>query len=306
MISLKQITYALAVDQERHFKRAADACNVSQSALSTAISEMESQLGVMIFERDNKKVLVTPLGAQVLAKARNIKLQIDDLHDLTDGLKEPLSFPLTVGVIPTIGPFLLPLVLPAIKKKYPKLQLKLIEGTSAELTESVRTGEIDTAILALPYSIEGLHAFEFWDENFFVVAHKSSSYAEKYNDSNPIASSQITTSDLLLLREGHCLKDHILDACKIKNIESTASVSNATLAGTSLYTLVQMVAGNLGATLVPEMAVKQMKRESRDLRFIPLKDKGPHRKLAFISRLNYSGVNGLQELMGLFKERLQS
>ena len=304
MISLKQITYALAVEQERHFKRAADNCNVSQSALSTAISEMESQLGIMLFERDNKKVLVTPLGEQVLAKAREIKLQVDDLHNLSISLKDPLSFPLTIGVIPTIGPFLLPRVLPKIRKSFPKLELKLVEATSDELIDSVRTGSIDTAILALPYAHDGLHAFSFWEENFYLVAHKSSDYAQKYPDGKAIGSSQINSNDLLLLQEGHCLKDHILDACKIKSGESKSLEDSATLAGTSLYTLVQMVAGNLGVTLVPEMAIKQMSKESRDLRFIPLRDKGPHRKIAFITRLNYSGVSGIEALIDLFKQQL--
>ena len=299
MISFKQINYALAVEQERHFKRAADACNVSQSALSTAVSEMENQLGVMIFERDNKKVLVTPIGEQILAKAREIKLQVEDLHNLSAGKQEPLSYPITIGVIPTIGPFLLPKVLPSVKKAFPRLSLKVVEATSNELVEQVRIGAIDTAILALPYSYGGLHAFSFWEEDFCLVAHKNSDYAKTYAEGNAIASSEIDARDLLLLQEGHCLKDQIIDACKIKSVES-----NASLAGTSLYTLVQMVAGNLGVTLVPEMAVKQMSKESKDLRFIPLKDKGPHRSLAFMTRLNYSGVSGIQALIKVFQATL--
>lgn len=295
MISIKQITYALAVDQERHFKRAAEHCNVSQSALSTAISEMESQLGVMIFERDNKKVLVTPLGEQILAKAREIKLQVDDLHNLSLGQREILSFPMRIGVIPTVAPFLLPRVLPQLRKAFPNLELKLVEEQSAVLIEQVRSGNIDTALLALPYAHDGLHAFEFWQESFYLAVHKSSPYADK----KQILSSEINPSELLLLQDGHCLKDHILDVCKLKS-----ATNSDTLAGTSLYTLVQMVAANMGVTLVPEMAVKQLAKESSQLQFIPLKEKGPHRKIAFISRLSYSGVDSLQELMRLFKSQL--
>jgi len=296
MISLKQINYALAVDKERHFKRAAEFCNVSQSALSTAISEMESQLGVMIFERDNKKVLVTALGEQILAKAREIKFQIDDLHNLSVGHHELLSFPIKIGVIPTIAPFLLPRVFPQMRRSFPKLELKLVEQESSVLVEQVRSGEIDTAILAMPYAHDGLHAFEFWQENFYLAAHKSSRYADKER----ILSSQIDVNELLLLQDGHCLKDHILDVCSLKSLANTN-----TLASTSLYTLVQMVAANMGVTLVPEMAVKQLAKESSQLRFIPLKEKGPHRKVAFITRLNYSGVDSLQELMKLFKAQLK-
>jgi len=295
MISLKQIRYALAVAKERHFKRAAEACNVSQSALSTAISELETQLGVLIFERDNKKVLITPLGEQILKKAQEIKLQVDDLHNLSFSQRDLLSFPMTIGVIPTIAPFLLPKVLPTLRSSYPSLDLKLVEGQSAELIDQVRDGSIDTAILALPYTHDGLHAFEFWQENFFLATHRSSDYAKK----TEVLSSQINTQDLLLLQDGHCLKDHILDVCSLKKADHTG-----TLAGTSLYTLIQMVAANMGTTLVPEMALEQLSKESPQLKFIPLKEKGPHRTIAFISRLSYSRVSSLEALMVLFKQLL--
>ena len=138
MISLKQLTYALAVADTRHFKKAAEQCSISQSALSTAISELETQLGTQLFERDNKKVLVTPAGAKILARAAAIQVELEDIYRLAQTSKEPLSYPLSMGVIPTIGPYLLPKVLPAVRRDYPDFRLTIVEEQSHVLVEKVR------------------------------------------------------------------------------------------------------------------------------------------------------------------------
>ena len=169
MISIKQLTYALAIEKTLHFKRAAELSNISQSALSTALHELEKQLGLQIFERDNKKVLITPVGTQVLERARNILLEVEGLQHLADSQRAPLSFPMTVGVIPTICPYLLPRVFPLLNQRYPQSQLNIIEDQSHVLVEMVRRGEIDTAILALPFPCEGLLCMEFWQEDFYWV-----------------------------------------------------------------------------------------------------------------------------------------
>ena len=150
MISIKQIRYALAVEKTLHFRKAADNCAVSQSALSTALNELEVQLGFQVFERDNKKVLVTPMGRIFLEKARSVSVQIDDILRLRQTDKAPLSTPLTIGMIPTIAPYLLPIVLPAVAARYPAAKLKIVEAQSKELVERVRDGEkldrIDSSI----------------------------------------------------------------------------------------------------------------------------------------------------------------
>lgn len=296
MISLKQLHYALAVEQTRHFKKAADLCFISQSALSTSIAELERQLGVQLFERDNKKVLMTPIGQQFLDKAREVKIQIDDLTRLVDSYKAPLSYPMSIGVIPTIGPYLLPKVLPAVRKTYPNFQLRIIEDQSKILIEKLRDGEIDAAILALPYPIEGLHSFVFLEEDFFWVTHKSDSHGKQ----KEITSKELRHSDLMLLEDGHCMKDHALAACKFKTHESDNSFASA-----SLHTLVQMVAGKMGTTLVPEMALDQLLSGSSELTAVHLNEPGPHRKIAFICRLNYTGVTNIEVLMSLFKKQLK-
>ncbi|BCE01450.1 hydrogen peroxide-inducible genes activator [Marinicellulosiphila megalodicopiae] len=294
MITLKQIQYALNVEKTKHFKNAAQQCFVSQSALSTAISEMENQLGVQIFERDNKQVLITAIGVKVLEHFKKIKQQTDDLYTVIASLDQPLNTPMSIGVIPTIGPYLLPKILPSVRKKYPDFKMTIIEEQSHVLVDKVKSGELDTAILALPYPTEGLHVFEFWQEDFYFVCSTMQSMITN------ISSDQIQTSELMLLQDGHCLKDHALAACSLP-----MSAYNQSLGGTSLYTLVQMVAGNMGVTLVPQMALSSLVEINTELQFTHLNEPGPHRKIAMITRLNYPAVNNIELLMSLFKQSLQ-
>ncbi|GAA5314854.1 MAG: hydrogen peroxide-inducible genes activator [Candidatus Pelagadaptatus aseana] len=296
MITLKQLHYALAVEKTLHFKKAAENCFVSQSALSTALNELEKQLGVQLFERDNKKVLVTPLGRQILQQARTIMLQVDDLQNLAKSGESPLGYPMDIGIIPTIGPYLLPKILPAINQQYPEFQLNVVEEQSHVLVDMVRRGEIDTAILALPYPCEGLLSFEFWQEDFYWVAHSSNQQAGQAE----IASKELDQASLMLLKEGHCLKDHILDACKFEQAQS----ANHGFGATSLNTLIQMVKGQLGTTLVPAMALEQLIAENDQLRAVHLSEPGPHRRIAFLVRPNYSRVDALQLLQQLCREAL--
>ena len=296
MISLKQITYILAVEKTLHFKKAAELCSVSQSALSTAITEMEKQLGFQVFERDNKKVLVTPVGAQCLKKAHNIKLQMDDLYQLGQALKAPLSYPVSIGTIPTIGPYLLPRVLPLVRHQYPDFQLRIIEEQSHVLVNKVRNGELDSAILALPYDIEGLLAFEFWQEDFYWITHCDDELAQQ----TEITSAELKQSRLMLLKDGHCLKEHALAACKLP-----ANETDTSLASTSLNMLVQMVAGHMGTTLVPEMALEQLISGNSELKASHLNEPGPHRKIAFITRPNYPGVKNIELLIKMFRQALK-
>ena len=295
MISLKQLNYALAVEKTRHFKRAAELCSVSQSALSTAIAELENQLGLQIFERDNKRVLVTAVGEQVLRQARSIKLGVEDMESIALQFKAPLATPMRIGMIPTIAPYLLPKILPAIHQQYPQFTFSIVEDQSQPLIDMVRDGDIDTAVLALPYPVEGLHAFEFWQENFFLITHSEDRYATL----DHVGSAEISQSHLLLLREGHCLKEHALDACNLK-----AESANQSLSGSTLNTLVQLVAAGMGSTLVPAMAVEPLLKMHENLRAIPLNEKGPHRRIAFVTRLNYAGVANVELLMALSRQQL--
>ncbi len=295
MISLKQIHYALAVERHLHFKRAAEACNISQSALSTALSEMEKQLGFQVFERDNRKVLVTPLGRQVLDRARLVELQMADLEKLADAQREPLSTPLALGVIPTIGPYLLPRVLPALQRQYPRLKLDIVEDQSAEVLEQLRRGALDAAVIALPYDCDSLLTFPFWEENLLWIVHAKNACAQ-----HKVATIEdFTESHLMLLKDGHCLTDHALSACKLENL------SNHSFSATSLSTLIPLVAGDMGSTLVPEIALEQLVRGNRKLACIPLEEPGPQRELAIAIRPNYPGMANIEALVALFRAELQ-
>lgn len=295
MISLKQVHYALAVERHLHFRRAAEECNISQSAMSTALSELEKQLGFQVFERDNRKVLVTPLGQQVLDRARSIELQMEDLKKLADSQREPLSTPLSLGVIPTIGPYLLPRVLPELQNRYPGLQLNIVEDQSADVLDQLRRGALDAAIIALPYDCDGLLTFPFWQEDLLWIIHADDENA----DVRKATVDDLASTHLMLLKDGHCLTEHALSACNLEN------VSSHSFSATSLSTLVQLVAGQIGSTLVPEIALEQLVDSNAHLTSIPLEEAGPHRQLAIAIRPNYPGMANIEALVQLFRKQLK-
>ncbi len=295
MLTLKQLNYALAVEKTLHFKKAAEMCSVSQSALSTAINELETQLGVMVFERNNKQVFVTDDGRLILAKAKKIKIEVDELMQLTQANKSPLSQAMTFGVIPTIGPYLLPKVLPEIRQQHPQFQLKIIEDQSHVLVDKLRDGEIDAAILAMPFAIDGLMRFDFWQEDFYWITHKDDGSQAKLE----ITSDELEVEKLMLLKDGHCLKDHALAACSLQS-----ELQNSDFDSTSLHTLIQMVAGKLGTTLVPHMALAQLINNQSELRAVHLNEPGPHRVISLVIRPNYVRAHEITLLQQLFSDIL--
>lgn len=295
MISFKQLSHALAVQKTLHFKKAAALNNVSQSALSISLNELEKQLGLQIFERDSKKVLITPVGQQVLTQARDIMLRVRDLQHLADCQRAPLTFPLTLGVIPTICPFLLPRAMPIVKRRHPQSRLTIVEDQSKALVDGVRSGEIDAAILALPYPCEGLLSMEFWQEDFYWVVLKGERYAEQ----DEISAKELNHCKLMLLNEGHCLKEHILEVCKLSE-----QLSSRGFGATSLHTLIHMVLGGLGTTLIPEMALCQLIDRRKELAAIHLNESSPHRRIAFVVRPNFTRMSSIEALIDVCKVAL--
>ena len=294
MITLRQLEFALAVAKHRHFKRAAEECSISQSALSLGIAELEKQLDTQIFERNNKQVLITPIGEELLERAQRIFSDINDLTTRAHSHQIPLSFPMTIGIIPTVAPYLLPKVLPSLKAQHPDFELTVVEQQTERLIDQVRYGHIDTAIIALPYPLEGLHAFEFWAEDFFAILPAG----ETPIDSQTITSDALSKKNLLLLGEGHCLTDHVLSVCSLSKNEVKSGFSDA-----SLNTLIQMSLAGMGTTLVPKMALDQI-GGTKQVHAVPLAEPGPHRRLAFITRLNYARVNDVRLLSEIFKAGL--
>ncbi|MDC3271723.1 LysR substrate-binding domain-containing protein [Gammaproteobacteria bacterium] len=295
MLTLKQIDYALAVAKNLHFKKAADECFISPSTLSNAITEFETQLGVQVFERNNKKVIVTTVGQEILSKAKKIKMEVQNIHELAQHNIAGLASSLSIGIIPTISPYFLPLVLPKLQKKFANLRLKIEEGQSQILIKRVKEGDLDMAILALPYDVQDLLSFKFWEEDFFWVSHSKNKNAGK----SEIKASELEHSELMLLEDGHCLKDHILDACNISDS------SQYSLKASSLNTLIQLVKGKMGTTLVPKMALKELVGSRKDLSIAHLNEPGPHREIALITRPNYAGMEITEMLVEFFKKSLK-
>jgi LysR family hydrogen peroxide-inducible transcriptional activator len=245
--SIKQLKYLCAVAEHRHFSKAAKACFVTQSTLSAAIQELENQLGAVIFERNNKNVLITPLGERLLVQARRILGEVEDFVSMARANDEPLSGDIRLGVIPTIGPFLLPPILSDLRRHHTKLKLYLKEDLSAELALKLQQGQLDLIILAFPYPLPDMETLTLFRDEFLLCLPPGHQM-EKFDK---VRQQQLRGESLLLLEEGHCLRDHALEACKLESADMSLVYQ-----GTSLHTLVQMVANGLGVTLLPELAIE--------------------------------------------------
>jgi LysR family hydrogen peroxide-inducible transcriptional activator len=245
--TLKQLQYLVALHTHGHFGRAAEACFVTQSTLSAGIKELETQIGVTLVERTRRVVRFSPLGLRVAEKARRILRETEDLADMVRASGKPLAGELRLGVIPTIAPFLLPSLLPRLRAQWPDLKLYLREETSPAACEALHRGQLDCVLLALPYACGEVERAELFDDSFLVAFPPGTA------DSLPdkVKPAAIDETKLLLLEDGHCLKDHVLSACNRPELRAEAAIL-----GTSLHTLVQMVDNGLGMTLVPEMAVE--------------------------------------------------
>ncbi len=295
MISIKQINYALRVGKTLHFKKAADECFISASTLSNAINEMEKQLGFKIFERDNRRVIVTKQGEDFLEKAAVISLEVEDIKKISQLYAEPLSHKISIGMIPTISPFLIPAVLPRLNKDYPKLELQLVEAKSNELVNQIQNGEIDMGILALPYPIKDLRALKFWAEDFFWICRAN----DERSKIKKITARELDLSELILLEEGNCMTDHVLSACNISfSHHHSFRVSN-------LNTLMQLIKGGMGTTLIPAMATEQLVDNDRMLTKVYLDEKSPHREIALLKRETFVAMDEVGLLADIFSEELQ-
>ena len=244
--SIRQLKYLVAVAEHRHFSKAAETCFVTQSTLSTAIRELEQQLGVVIFERNRKSVLITPVGERLLAQARTILGEVEDFVCLARAERGSLTGEIRLGVIPTIGPFLLPRMLCDLRQAYNKLRLYLKEEISARLASMLTQGKLDVLMLAFPYPLRDVETTILFEDEFLLCMPSGHPLEREPS----VRQSQLRGESLLLLEEGHCLRDHALEACDLQSAET-----NLVYQGTSLHTLVQMVANGLGLTLLPAVAV---------------------------------------------------
>jgi LysR family hydrogen peroxide-inducible transcriptional activator len=273
--TLKQMQYLVALKDSGHFGRAADACFVTQSTLSAGIRELETLIGVTLVERTRRVVRFTPLGAQIAAKARKVLREAEELADMARAAGKPLTGELRMGVIPTIAPFLLPALLPQLRAEYPDLRLFLREETSQSACDNLQRGQLDCVLLALPYACGDVEAAPLFDDRLYVAFAPGASL----NLPDTIAPSTIDEANLLLLEDGHCLKDHALSACNRPELRAEAAMM-----GTSLHTLVQMVDNGLGLTFVPEIAIQAGILTNTRVQARPLSSENNFRRIALIWR----------------------
>lgn len=243
--TLKQLRYFLALTETAHFGRAAERCFVSQSAFSNAIRELESTLDAELVDRTNRSVTITATGQKVAVQARLVLHDVDSLVESARGQKEPLTGDLRLGVIPTIAPFMLPNALPRLRKQFPELRLLLTEDQSDRIHARLMDGELDVLLLALPWPMRGTEELALFKDAFCLACHRDTRHVDAQN----YRFNRLDSESILLLEDGHCLRDHALAACKIRNTQKVRKFG-----ASSLLTLVEMVDADLGITFLPEMA----------------------------------------------------
>ncbi|MDY7096906.1 MAG: LysR substrate-binding domain-containing protein [Pseudomonadota bacterium] len=275
--TIKQLQYLVALHETKHFGRAADASFVSQSTLSAGIRELESLLGVTLVERSRRVVRFTSLGEQVVAKANRLLREAEELSDLVQAAGKPLSGQLRMSVIPTIAPFVIPTLLPRLRNERPDLQLMLREETSQHAMESLNHGRSDCVLLALPFDTGDAEIEHIADDRLFVAFPKD----DPRDPPAQIPPDMIDQGRLLLLEDGHCLREHALAACNRSELRASAS-----MIGTSLHTLVQMVNNDLGLTMLPEMAVTAGILDATDVVARPVQSETAKREVVLAWRKN--------------------
>lgn len=262
--TVKQLRFLIALDDHRHFSRAAKACYISQSAFSIAIKELESKLDVQLVDRANRSVAFTEIGRAIVEQARLCISDMETLVNIATSRQAPLSGRLTLGVIPTIAPFLLPAILPEIQQRFPELQLYLREEKSQLVYEQLLEGKIDLILIALPYEMKNVETMPLYKDPFLFASRQKSKWTEAVQE--PVHINSLTGESVLLLDDGHCLRDHALQACRLNDSEQISR-----FAATSLQTLLQMVASDIGVTFIPAMAKDSLilKGSNIELRAMP-------------------------------------
>ncbi len=292
--SLRQLGYLVALADRLNFRAAAEAQFVTQSTLSAGIKELETLLGVQLVERDKRRVRLTAVGEEVATRARGLLAGARDLTESARAAAAPLSGALRFGAIPTIAPFLLPEVLPPLRRAHPALKLYLREDLTGRLLERLRAGTLDMALIALPYDTGDLHVRELFKDEFWFVAREDDPAAR----AREIAIRRLNPGDVLLLEEGHCLRDHAIAACGPRRGAWASAVE-----ATSLPTLIQMVEGGMGVTLLPEITLKAGILKGTRLTARPFAPPAPSRTLALVARRTSPRLRDVELIAELVMEQ---
>lgn len=292
-MNLRDLRYLVALADHGHFGKAAAACFVSQPTLSTQIRKLEDELGVAVVERAPRKVMLTPVGREVAERARRIVAEVEQMKEAARRSQDPEAGTVRLGLFPTLGPYLLPHVVPRIRARFPKLELLLVEEKSDVLLARLREGRLDAGLLALPVHDEQLHAEFLFEEPFVLAVPEAHPLANK----GALSLQDLSHEKLLLLEDGHCLRDQALDVCRL-----AGAGERSEFRATSLETLRQMVAANVGVTLLPTLAVKPPVARSKNIHLLAFQDSQPSRQIAMVWRRSSAMGDFLLKLAQVFRE----
>jgi LysR family hydrogen peroxide-inducible transcriptional activator len=290
-MTLTELRYIVAVAREHHFGRAAEACFVSQPTLSVAVKKLEEELDVKIFERGGNEVSVTPLGEAIVRQAQQVIEQAGAIKEIARRGKDPLAGPLRLGIIYTIGPYLLPDLVKQAIARSPQMPLMLQENFTARLLDMLRTGELDCAILAEPFPDTGLAIAPLYDEPFLVAVPRTHALARRKS----VSAEELKRETLLLLGTGHCFRDHVLEVCpEYARFSSDAEGIRKSFEGSSLETIKHMVASGMGVTVVPRLSVPREAQEH--VQYIPFQPPVPQRRVVLAWRRSYTRYEAIAAL----------
>jgi len=277
--TFRQLKYLVSISKELHFGKAAKECFVSQSTLSSGIQELEKLLNIKLVERTKRTVFLTTLGKEIAKKAESINIEMNDVLDLAKSAQKHMSGETRLGIIPTIAPYLLPKLMPKIRKKYPNLDLKLVEDQTANILNMLYSGNLDLVLMAMPYKTDNLNTQLIKKDYFHVAVPSQSSLANKTKKS--LSNKDISDTNMLLLDEGHCLREHALEACS-KETKQKVDAFKAT----SLLTLVQMVDNNSGITLLPDIVVNSELLKNSKIKILEYENNKNYREIVLCWRVS--------------------
>ena len=298
MMNLRDLKYIIAVADTRHFGKAAQRCFVSQPTLSGQIRKLEDELGVAIFERTNRSVRTTPIGEEILHYARSMLEQAQAIEQISAAHRDPLAGPLRIGAIPTISPYLMPLILVPLRQAHPQLKLVLSEETTDQLIERLHNFEIDAALLATTIDEGEFEVISLFDEPFWVAHPREHPFYLK----DKITRADLDNTDLLLLAEGHCLAQQVMDLCHLKDRSSGGDMAD--LRASSLETLLQLVGAGFGSTLVPALAMRGSWTTDSGVVARKLEFKDAQRRVSLVFRKSYPRKQALQALVKVIIDSL--
>ena len=274
-MNLRDLRYLVALAEALHFGKAAEACHVSQPTLSTQIRKLEDELGVALVERAPRHVMLTPAGRDIATRARRVLAEVDQMRETARRTSDPEAGTVRLGLFPTLGPYLLPHVVPRIRARFPRLELLLVEEKTEAVLHMLREGKLDAAVLAMPLHEDWLETEFLFEEPFLLAVPEGHPLAHQRD----LTLSDLGDQHLLLLEEGHCLRDQALEVCHLAGAGEKEGFR-----ATSLETLRQMVAAGVGVTLLPMLAVKPPVSPSENIRLIAFKDPPPTRRMAMVWR----------------------